>query len=80
MSREESFSPNPGRCHCHGVRWPITHGTWTDGEGKQSLILLCIIPLSHLPSRSLYSGNRSNVKQSRNYSEEASAMDRKQPP
>lgn len=43
-SREESFSPNPGRCHCFRTRWPITHGTWTDEEEKQSLILSCTDP------------------------------------
>lgn len=35
--RGESFSPNPGRCHCHGVLWPITHGTWTDGRVSNQL-------------------------------------------
>lgn len=43
-SRVESFSPNPGRCHCFRTRWPITHGTWTDEEEKQSLILSCSVP------------------------------------
>lgn len=26
-STGERFLPNPGRCHCHRMRWPITHGT-----------------------------------------------------
>ena len=49
----EIFSPNPGRCHCHGARWPITHGTWTDG--KESNHLFCHVSSSSLsPHSSLF--------------------------